>query len=99
MDLNLGGERPPTMEFLADGGISGFAGCNRYFGKSHLAADGSVRVEITGTTRMACPRAQMQLEQRFLALVAQAPNVGVRDTFLELRTETGEALLVFTPER
>lgn len=59
----------PTLELEMDGKrVSGFAGCNRYFGTFELAGQ-QLSFSPMGSTRMACP-STMQLESRFLEILS-----------------------------
>lgn len=49
-------------------GISGFSGCNNYFGQ-YKCDNTSIFFTDLGSTRMACPDAQMTLENKFLPLL------------------------------
>ena len=62
----LPGERRPFLRFdEAKKQVTGFAGCNNFFGG--YALDGSsLKFGPVGSTRMACPDLQMSLETEFL---------------------------------
>lgn len=55
-----------TLQIAGDGGVSGFGGCNRYFGDAEIDGD-QIRFGALGSTRMACPAAVMDQESRFFA--------------------------------
>jgi heat shock protein HslJ len=55
-----------TLVFDAGQRVAGRAACNRYFGTYQQSGD-VVEVKPGGTTRMACPPAVMDQEDRFLA--------------------------------
>ncbi len=59
------GVRPPTATFVGKR-IAGFGGCNRYTGEVRETAAGSISIGTLAGTRMACPDAEMSLEDRFL---------------------------------
>lgn len=59
-----------TLTFGDDGRISGSAGCNRY-SASMSTSDNHVTVSQAASTRMACPPAIMQQEQRFLSALSE----------------------------
>jgi len=70
----------PWVEFVTEGQrVSGFSGCNRFFGVYHTGADTpqasaaamALTFDSMGATRMACSPAAMRLESQFLALLAQ----------------------------
>lgn len=55
-----------TLTIDAAGRAAGAGGCNRYFGDVTFAA-GEISFGTLGSTRMACPTAVMDQEQRFFA--------------------------------
>jgi len=77
-----------TLEFSADGGLSGSSGCNRFSGPWTLAG-GALRVGPLRTTRMACEPEVMQQEAAFLAALQGATVVRREGERLELRTAEG----------
>ena len=83
----------PTMLFGADGRVSGRAPCNRFSGDFALRGD-ELTVSELSMTRMACPPAVMQREQRFLALLGEVRRFERPggDT-LVLRTEDGRTIV------
>lgn len=66
-----GNDQKTFVRFHPDGKISGFAGCNRFFG-TFVATDSTLDVGPLGTTRMACPDAIMQQETAFLGEISAA---------------------------
>ena len=64
------GERPPTLQFTADGRASGFSGCNRWTAGAALTGEG-LTFERAASTMMACPEEAMRSEQAFLDALAQ----------------------------
>lgn len=59
----------PSLEFEMDEKrVSGFAGCNRYFGNFEMAGQ-FLLFQQMGSTRMACP-ASKELESRFLKILS-----------------------------
>lgn len=59
------GERPPTLQFTADGRANGFAGCNRWMSGAALSGEG-LAFDRAASTMMACPDDAMQAERAFL---------------------------------
>ena len=55
-----------TLQVSGDGAVSGFGGCNRYFGEAEIDGD-KIRFGALGSTPMACPEAIMDQENRFFA--------------------------------
>ena len=88
-----------TLVFINDR-ISGRAGCNTYFGS--LTA-GDRPAEITpgkiGSTRMACPPAAMELENRYLQALSGVTGFGFLNGRLALiwQQEGVVSTLLFTP--
>ncbi len=56
----------PTLNFTAEGRVSGKASCNSYSGRYVLSGEG-LRIGPTAATMMACEPRMMQQEQAFLA--------------------------------
>jgi heat shock protein HslJ len=61
--------QPEVTLAYDDGGISGSAGCNRYFAPASGQAPGQIAVGPAGATRMACPPEVMAVEKRFLGIL------------------------------
>jgi len=87
-----------TAEFSADGRVTGFAGCNRYFAGYSLIGN-SISVTDAGSTMMFCgdPEGLMVQEARFLGLLASATAFRIEGTALTLFGEGARPLLVFRP--
>jgi heat shock protein HslJ len=68
--VEIGGEsirgelKAPYVEFLAEGRLAGFGGCNR-FGGSYEQTGDEIVIGPLAATRMACVGAGMDLEDRF----------------------------------
>jgi heat shock protein HslJ len=58
-----------TLEFGADGRVTGKAPCNRFSGRYALTGEGLGITEVA-STRMACPAPLMQQEQEYFAALA-----------------------------
>lgn len=96
-----------TLTFGDDGRVFGTTGCNRYFGSYDLD-DGDLTLSQVGSTRMACPPAEMAQETEFLRALNGAENVRVQGdrlvltsadgplTFRALPSETADATLTGT---
>ena len=86
-------EDPPTLAFDEDGRVSGHGGVNRFTGT--WSADGDVLVfGPVATTRMAGPPERMQLEDRFLAVLAARCTVLATDEGLLLTSDGGSVRAV-----
>lgn len=59
------------VQFDVDGGISGDAGCNSFFGSLQQTETG-IEVGALGSTRMACAEPIMSRESAFLSALQQA---------------------------
>jgi putative lipoprotein len=85
-------EAEATLTFGDDGRVFGTTGCNRYFGSFALAYDGALTLTGVGSTRMACPPAEMAPETRFLDALNGAERVVVTGDRLVLVTTGGPQL-------
>lgn len=56
----------PTIEFTADGTVSGFAGCNRFSG-TYTTNGAALGLGALATTKMACERPGSAVEAEYLA--------------------------------
>jgi uncharacterized membrane protein len=63
-----------TVVFDREGRASGRSGCNRFTGGYQLSGEGLSFGQIAGT-RMACPPAESETEQRFLDLLQKVTRV------------------------
>ncbi len=94
--VELGGApvegRAPTIAFR-DGRIFGFAGCNRYFGPVSFTGREGMKIGPAAMTMMACPDAQMALEQRFARALEGVTGWQVADGVLTLTGAGGAAIL------
>ena len=81
------------VEFTSDTELSGYAGCNRFFGSYSRNGD---RLEISplGATRMACPGGRIPAEQDFLSRLQQAKAVSGDGSKIELSDDNGMVILV-----
>jgi heat shock protein HslJ len=86
-------DRVPDTKLAA---MSGFSGCNRYFGGYALAPGGKIEIQVRGMTRMACAPARMSLERRFQAALTAAAFYEWRyDKTLTLVSADGKTRLAF----
>jgi heat shock protein HslJ len=90
------GARRATLRFDADSArISGFGGCNRYFGTYTLDDDEpSLRFGAIGMTRMACSQG-MELETQLAQALSQTMRYTMQEDRLTL-LDASAALAVFT---
>ena len=80
---------------FADGYVTGFSGCNSYFGS--YAVDGSaIHFEQLGMTLMAClEQGVMDQEQAYTEALSNVAQYHLADDRLELLDKSGAALLVY----
>lgn len=98
--VELGGEavaapgRAPSLTIDADGGLSGFAGVNRFHGEldAERLRAGAFAAGPLAATRMAGPPEAMELETRFLRALGEADGMRVEGEALVL-TRDGHTLL------
>jgi len=82
--------RPPiTLVFESEERAAGSTGCNRYFAAVRTSERGGLRFGQAGSTRMACPPAVMEQEQRFLAVIEAVRSYRLDGTTLVLLDERG----------
>jgi heat shock protein HslJ len=62
--------RSPTIVF-DEARVSGFGGCNRYFGGVSEKAPGALVIGPLAATKMACPSPAMEIEDRFFAVLSR----------------------------
>lgn len=93
------GERAITMVFTREQGqarVSGFAGCNNYSGPYVMANGQLLITQPPASTYMACPAANMQLEQEYLAglprINASRLDNDMRPTRMTLTLLSGDVL-------
>ena len=76
-NVPVAGEAAPDVTFGADGRLSGFGGCNRFFGTYTLSGE-TLHVGPVGMTKMACfDHAVGRQEQAFVSAIAGATRVVV----------------------
>lgn len=89
-----------TLDFAADAGAGGTAGCNSYFATVTLTDEG-IAITGIGSTEMACEPEVMDREMRFLAALGRAATVTRDGDRLTLAAADGSAsidLVPFVPE-
>ncbi|MGW0182487.1 META domain-containing protein [Nocardia sp. NPDC003345] len=84
----------PTLTFAADGGLTGFAGCNRITGRAAVTdtPDGADITATAATTRMMCAPEIMEVEQAVLAALDGTVHATVDADVLTLRNPNGHGL-------
>lgn len=92
------GDAPLSLQFAADGRLSGFAGCNRYNARFEQA-ELSFKVTALALTRMACAPTAMTVEAHFTASLGAAVSARLNGEALELRDTAGVVRLRLEPLR
>lgn len=85
-----------TLLFDAGRKVAGRAACNRYFG-TYQQSDDVVEIKPGGTTRMACPPAVMEQEDRFLAALGVVKKARREGDTLLLLDENGRVRVRLAP--
>lgn len=86
-----------TLQFTAEGMVSGSGGCNRFNGE--FTEDGDVlTIGVVGTTMMACEPLVSDQEDAFLTALGDAKRFTVDGDKLSLSDEEGADLLLFTAQ-
>ncbi|MEM7500573.1 MAG: META domain-containing protein [Pseudomonadota bacterium] len=85
-----------SVRFDADGSVSGFGGCNEFFGAIERT-DQTLAVGPLGTTRRACAEDVMARERSFLKALESLVAIDREDNALLLRGEDGDLLLRLEP--
>jgi heat shock protein HslJ len=92
IDAELVGDPPPTLALDPDGTVTGSTGVNRIRGPYELA-DGTLEVGPLVSTRMAGSTEAMEVEHRFLAVLAEATEVRWDGGTLVLESDAGQLRL------
>jgi heat shock protein HslJ len=79
----------PWLEFLAEGRVSGYTGCNLLYGAWRSDA-GQVRVGSLVTTKRACAGPEQAIERRFVAALNEQSRVTREGDNLVFTTPAGE---------
>lgn len=98
-DVSVPDSLEVTLTFSADG-VAGHSGCNRYFGAANPGEQpGEMSLGPLGGTRMACPPAAMDLETRYLQMLAGVTRYGFLNGQLALtvQQDDGVSMLLFSP--
>ena len=74
--------------------ISGFAGCNSFFGTYDLEPGNRIHFSAIGSTRMACPNSNFN-ETEFLEIFTMADNYTINDNMLSINVGRRAPLAVF----
>ncbi|WP_458760200.1 META domain-containing protein [Afipia sp. TerB] len=97
-DINGGGvidRLQTTLQLGADGKVTGTGGCNRYMGRAILKGDAITFGPMAGT-RMACPPAVMDQENKFHAALETVRSWRIEQGRLLLLDSSGNVALRFS---
>lgn len=83
---------PVTAKFMADGSLSGTAGCNQYTTTYSISGE-SISISQAATTRMACDPETMAQESTYLSLLPAAGKFVIFGDSMVLYDSTGAILL------
>lgn len=92
LDVKLPPAAEVTLEFGADGAISGNSGCNRYNGRMTVEGD-SVSLSPLAATKRGCVGLRGQIESSFFAAMAKVDAMSVDDGKLHVKLSDGSELL------
>lgn len=77
--------------------ISGYSGCNQYFGDITIFEPERIRFEKIGSTKRACPQNNMQIEKTYLNSLDKINGYKVSQTELQL-LQNEKVLYIFEKE-
>ncbi|AVO36522.1 YbaY family lipoprotein [Pukyongiella litopenaei] len=86
--------KPPTVSFLADGGLAVFSGCNRHHGSVVIDGDGLTVNRNMAGTKMACLPPLDVLERDLVAALFDTVRFSLRGDRLILLNAEGAPVLV-----
>jgi heat shock protein HslJ len=91
-------DRQVFIDLTSDGKVSGFGGCNRYFGGWGFleGTKDNLRIWRTGSTRMACDEPIMTQEYRFLEELSRVSRYSIEGKELRLYYDEGRGILRFS---
>jgi len=87
-----------TVSIAAGGKVTGSGGCNRLFGTATIEGS-AITFSAMGSTRMACPRAVMVQEGRFLGALMVTRTFRIEGPHLTFYDVAGAELVRFTQLR
>ena len=81
-------DSPAFIQFTEENKVSGNSSCNRFTG-SYVFSETQLSFGQAATTRMACPQALMEQEQRFLDGLSRVAQAKLKNGMLELMDSDG----------
>jgi heat shock protein HslJ len=95
LSVIISAEKPITLDFDEENKkISGYGGCNQYFG-NYKIEEGVFSAGPIGGTMMYCTEEIMDQEARFLLLLESGINISMKNNFLTLEDDNNQ--LIFKP--
>lgn len=82
---------PPFIEFKSDGKISGFNGCNNFFG-GYTVKENKVSFTQFGSTKMFCQQEANNFEQGFNKTISLMDKIEVNDDQLTITSKENETI-------
>lgn len=89
--------KAPTLDFGADGRLTGFAGVNRFSGTFRPGEGSAIRLDPGAATRMAGPAPRMELENLLFRLLSTVRTYALRGDTLVLSSERPVVVLRRVP--
>ncbi|MDY0199557.1 MAG: META domain-containing protein [Tenuifilaceae bacterium] len=86
---------PIYIDLTEDTIVSGFTGCNRLIGSYAIENESQIKFSQLGTTLMACPELEMELESKVLELLNTADNFTIDNGKLMLNVGRRAPLATF----
>ncbi len=91
-EWGIEGQDEPFVQFGAKGEISGFSGCNRFFGNYEQNGERLI-IGPLASTKKACAGPQMEMEREFLSALQRAHKVEATHIKLVVLDEDDEIVL------
>lgn len=87
---------PPGMQIDTNLKVTGFSGCNRFFGQVELTDKSKFRITAMGTTKMACIQNELAtIESTMTKSLQKWNSIALENNILTLTSE--QHILTFTP--
>ena len=83
-----------SINFTKDGKVAGSTGCNRYFG-NYTRNDTALDVSPLGSTKMMCMENAMEIEDAFIAAMADVKGWKLQDDDLILVDASNKSIMTF----
>ena len=87
--------QPIYIELTTDKKVTGFIGCNNLTGEYSIENGSQLKFSKLGTTRMACPEAETELERKVLEVLNKTDNFSIINGKLNLNAGSRAPLATF----